>query len=156
MCTPFFHRMESLTIATVHKSTKSVRALQGLPNNRKQTHTTAFLMRGLRPTRTRGVGRKTVISVLGKGGCSGSLHFERSCGLDGVRRAAGLPWDSEGGLPPPWGNSEPAGGKAEAQIAGGLTGSCHTPWRADPMLAEPDDISQPLLVIVPIFVLKSK
>ena len=91
MCTPFLHSIGSLTITTVHKSTQSVRALQGLLNNCKQTHTRAFPVRGLTPTKAWSVDRKTVISVLGKGGCSGSACFEKSCGWDEIRKAARLP-----------------------------------------------------------------
>lgn len=97
--------MGSLTIATVHKSTQSLRALQGLLNNCKQTHARVFPVRGLTPTKARCVDRKTVISVLGKGGCSESAHFERSCGWDETRKAARLLCDSEGELPPTWGES---------------------------------------------------
>lgn len=103
MCTPFLHRMGSLTTATVCKSTQSVRAMQGLLNNCKQTHGRAFPVWVLTPTKTQRVDRRTVVSVLGKGSCSESAPFQRICGWDGIGKAARLPCDSEGELPPTWG-----------------------------------------------------
>lgn len=95
--------MGILTIATVHKSTQSVRAMQGLLNNCQHTGAGAFPPQGLTPTKARCVDRKTVVSAVGKGGCSGSARCERSCGWDEIRKAARLPCDSEGELPPTWG-----------------------------------------------------
>lgn len=69
-------------------------------------------------------------------------------------RLPGYPVTQRGNSHLPGGNSEPTGRKAEAQTGGGLTGFRYTLWRSDAVLAVPDDISQPLLVII--FVLKSK
>lgn len=115
MCTFPLHSMGSLTIPIVHRSTPSVRALQGLLRNCKQTHTRVSPVRRLAPAKVWCVDRKTRLSVLGKGGCSGSAHFERSCGRNETRKAARLPRDSAGGLPPTWGEFG-ANRKAEAQL----------------------------------------
>lgn len=69
MCTSFLHSTGSLTIATVRKSAQPVRALQGLLNNHKQKHAGAFPVRALTPTKAQCVDRKSVVSVLGEGGC---------------------------------------------------------------------------------------
>lgn len=155
-CTFPLHSMGSLTIPTVYRSTQSVRALQGLLRNCKQTHTRVFPVQRLAPTKVWCVDRKAVISVLGKGGCSGSAHFERSCGWNEIRRAARIPCDSTGELPPTWGEFRTNRQKSWGTNGDKNCGICHTLWRSDPVLAEPDDFSKPLLLIISIFVPKPK